>query len=216
MNSKEFSEVCQLLNMRSSGRILEYLGELELSGFVKRDYTWKLKSGQDAKLSKYRLSDNYLRFYLKYIDKCKTKIERDGFKFKALSALPGWDTIMALQFESLVLNNRPYLWKFLEINTDEIISENPFFQHKTTKQPGCQIDYMIQTRFGTLYICEIKFSKSVIGPKIIDEMQRKITSLKRPKGLSCRPVLIHAGEVHQNVIESDYFAEIIDFTRILD
>jgi AAA+ ATPase superfamily predicted ATPase len=51
---KEFTEICQSLKMDLSGRILEYLEELELAGFIKRDYTWHLKTGVDAKLSKYR------------------------------------------------------------------------------------------------------------------------------------------------------------------
>lgn len=213
---KEFTEICEALNTELSGRILEYLDELELSGFVKRDYTWHLKSGEDAKLSKYRLSDNYLRFYLKYIDKYKTKIERDSFNFKSLAALPAWDSIIALQFENLVLNNRQYIWQIMGIKSEDIISENPFFQHKTVKQPGCQIDYMIQTRFGSLYVCEIKFSKHPIGYKIIDEMQQKIAKLKRPKGFSCRPVLIHVNGIHDSVVDSGYFSDIIDFGQALD
>lgn len=208
---KAFIQICKALNLEYSGRILEYLDELELSGFIKRDYTWHIKSGEDAKLSQYRLSDNYIRFYLKYIDRYKTKIERGSFNFKSLSAMPGWDSVIALQFENLVLNNRSYIWKILGVSSEDIISENPFFQHKTTKQQGCQIDYMIQTRFGSLYVCEIKFTKHVIGYKIIQEMQRKIERLKRPKGFSCRPILIHVNGVHPTVVEKDYFAEIIDF-----
>ena len=94
--------------------------------------------------------------------------------------------------------------------------KNPIFQHKTTKQSGCQIDYMIQTRFGSLYICEIKFSKHPVGYKIIQEMQQKIEKLKRPKGLSCRSILIHVNGVHDSVVESSYFSDIIDFSKALD
>jgi AAA+ ATPase superfamily predicted ATPase len=213
--AKEFKEISQALNIDMEGRTLEYLEELMLSGFVKRDYTWHLKDGKDSKLSKFRLSDNYLRFYLKYIEPNKTKIERNTFRFKSLAVLPGWDSIMALQFENLALNNREYIWQKLAINPDDIISENPFFQHKTTVQEGCQIDYLIQTRHGSLYICEIKFSKNKITEKVIDEVQEKIKKLTLPKRLSCRPVLIHANEVEKNVIERDYFSEIIDFSKII-
>lgn len=211
--NKEFSKICAALNIGSSGRIFEYLEELELAGFVKKDYTWNIKTGEDSKLSQYRISDNYVRFYLKYIEKYKTKIQRNSFKFKTLSSLPGWDSIMALQFENFVLNNRPYLWKVLGINPEDIVSENPFFQHKTTKQRGCQIDYMVQTRFGSLYVCEVKFSKHPVPYKVIDELQDKILKLKRPKGLSCRPVLIHVGGVQEEVIDSEYFSAIIDFSE---
>lgn len=40
--------------------------------------------------------------------------------------------------------------------------------------------------------------------------------LKKPKGYSCRPVLIHVNGVHESVLEQDYFAKIIDFGEFLD
>lgn len=213
--AQESKEIAKILNIEQTGRLTEYLEELELSGFVKRDYTWKVATGHDSRLSKYRLSDNYLRFYLKYVYKYRTKIQRNAFTIKSLTTLPEWSSILGLQFENLVLNNRKYIHKALNISVEDIISENPFFQTKTTTQPGCQIDYLIQTKFGGLYVCEIKFSKNEIGSEIIQEVQQKIDRLKRPKGFSCRPVLIHVGHVSNNVIESEFFAEIIDFSEFV-
>lgn len=213
--SKEMIELCNLLNTKPTGRFSDYLEELELAGFVKRDYTWRLNTGLDTKMSKYRLSDNYMRFYLKYINKYKTKIERGSFDVKSLSSLPGWDGIMALQFENLVLNNRKIILQLLNINSDDVVSENPYFQHSTTKQKGCQIDYMVQTKSGSLYICEIKFSKNKIGCNIINEVQTKIDVLKGAKRASYRPVLIHTGGVTKDLEHSDYFVKIIDFCHIL-
>lgn len=214
--SKERNEICKILNIDPGGRISEYLLELELAGFIKRDHTWNIPSGVDSKLSKYRLSDNYLRFYLKYIDKNLSKINRNSYQLKSLTSLPEWNTIMGFQFENLVLNNRPLIHQILRISPEQIICENPFYQHKIKRLPGCQIDYMIQTKFGTLYICEIKFSKNKIEASIIQEVQKKIDSLKYPKGYSCRPVLIHVNGVHEDVIDSGFFAEIIDFGRQLE
>lgn len=212
---KSFEEIRERLG-KISGRILEYLEELSLSGFVKRDYTWRLEDGMDAKLSRFRLSDNYIRFYLKYIDKYKTKIERNSFDFKSLSALPGWQSIIALQFENLVLNNRELIWKILRIKPEDIVSENPFFQNKTIKQQGCQIDYLIQTKFDSLYVCEIKFSRHKVPHQVVGEVQSKIDRLKRPTSMSCRPVLIHVNGVDEELEESRYFSEIIDFGEMLE
>jgi hypothetical protein len=101
------------------------------------------------------------------------------------------------------------------VQADDILNENPFFQHATTKQKGCQIDYMIQTKTGTLYLCEIKFSKDRIGLEIVKEMETKIERLKRPKGVSCRAVLIHVNGITDQLEAVDYFSKIIDFGRIL-
>ena len=95
------------------------------------------------------------------------------------------------------------------------MNENPSHQRKTARQPGCQIDYLIQTKFDTLYVCEIKFSRNEIGSAIIPEIRAKIGALGRPRGMSCRPVLIHVNGVNGEVTDSDYFAHIIDMGGLL-
>ncbi len=211
----EIKDICHLLDITQAGFISECLDDLVKSGFVSRDYTWKISSGEASRLSHFRLSDNYIRFYLKYIDKALLKIDNDDFAFKSLGSLPGWETMMGLQFENLVLKNRKNIKELLNIKSEEVISDNPFFQRETSKQEGCQIDYMIQTKFGGLYICEVKFSKNPIGKDIITEVQQKLDKLSYPKGFSCRPVLIHVNGVHEDVIDSGFFAEIIDFSEQL-
>ena len=212
---KQTTEISKVCKVDITGLLSEYLEELSLCGFIKRDYTWNIKTGQDSRLSHYRLSDNYLRFYVRYIEKYKTKIDRGSYEFTTLASLPEWRTILDLQFENLVLNNRRYIQSSLNINPENIISDNPFFQRMTNTQSGCQIDYMIQTKFNTLYICEIKFSKNLIGVEVIKEIQQKIDRLKRPKGFSCRPILIHVNGVTEDLMNEGYFAGIIDFSQLL-
>lgn len=211
----EIKDICRLLDITQTGFISECLEDLVKSGFVSRDYTWKISSGDASKLSHFRLSDNYIRFYLKYIDKSRLKIEGNHFAFKSLASLSGWETMMGLQFENLVLRNRENIKEILNIKPEEVISDNPFFQRKTARNAGCQIDYMIQTKFGGLYICEAKFSKHSIGKDILPEVQQKIDKLSYPKGFSCRPILIHVNGVHEDVVDSGYFAEIINFGDFL-
>ena len=111
--------------------------------------------------------------------------------------------------------NRAFIKERLGIKSDETVSDNPFFQRKTALVPGCQIDYLIQTKFKTLYVCEIKFKKNEIGMEIIREMERKLSSLNYPKGFSYRPVLIHVNGVHEDVINSRFFSDVIDFGELL-
>ncbi len=217
--AKEQTQLQQLINKtapsKQQGRLAEYLWELEEAGFIRRDYSWNIATGADNKLSQYRLKDNYLRFYLKYIKKNLNKIKRGIFQFKSLVALPQWHSIMGFQFENLILNNRFLIHEALQIDVNEIVNANPFFQHKTSRQKGCQVDYMIQTSFNSLYVCEIKFCKDKIKSTIIDEMETKLAQLKVPRGFSCRPVLIHVNGVVDEVIESDFFADVIDITALL-
>ncbi|MFO1258822.1 MAG: ATP-binding protein [Gammaproteobacteria bacterium] len=212
---KEHNAICEAIHRERHGRISEYLKELELSGYIQRDFTWNVKTVIDSGLSQYRLSDNYVRFYLKYIDKNLSKINRQNFVAKSLTALPEWSTLMGLQFENLVLNNRKFIHSKLRIQPEDILCDNPFFQRKTNRMPGCQIDYMIQTKFNTLYICEIKFSKDKIGLSVIDSIRSKMNAIKYPKGISCRPVLIHVNGVTDDLLESDFFSAIIDMGEAL-
>lgn len=212
----ELEAISKKLEIEKSGVLSEYLNNLILSGFVKRDYTWNLKNGKVAKFSRYRVSDNYLRFYLKYIEPNKDKIERGVFETQSMITLPGWEGIMGLQFENLVLNNRKKIIEMLNINPSDIINDNPFFQNKTSRQEGCQIDYMIQTRFDTLYICEIKFSRKPISASIISEVNEKLKRLKVPKHISKRPVLIHVNGIKEEVLEQNYFSNIIDFSQLIE
>ena len=39
--------------------------------------------------------------------------------------------------------------------------------------------------------------------------------MTKPKGFSIRPVLIHVGGVTEDCLESDFFAKIIAFDRLL-
>ena len=211
---KDLSQICKELKRRIGGAYSKHLDDLVKAGFVQRDFTWNLASRQESKLSLYRLSDNYLRFYLKYIAPNRSKIEKEAFASATLNRLPGWDSMMGLQFENLVVHNRKTIWSLLHLSPEEVIMDGPFFQNSTLKQPGCQIDYMIQTRFS-LYLCEVKFSKNGIGPKIIKEMEEKRKCLKIPKFCSIRPVLIHVNGVQESVINKEYFDKVIDFGLLL-
>lgn len=213
---KDLGQICKELKKELGGSYSRHLDDLVKAGFVQRDFTWNLDSGKESKLSKYRLSDNYLRFYLKYIAPNRSKIEKGAFANTALSRFPGWESLMGLQFENLVAHNRKALWNLLNLSPDEIIMDGPFFQNPTARQAGCQIDYLIQTRFQNLYLCEVKFSRNPIGQKIINEMEEKRKRLKIPKFCSVRPVLIHVNGVEESVFDEGYFDKIVDFGQLLE
>jgi AAA+ ATPase superfamily predicted ATPase len=204
------ASILRALGVEKGGLYSEYLDELVKTGYVARDYTWNVKSGKFSKLSCYRLSDNYLRFYLRYIEPNQPSILQDR------NILPkGWAAIMGLQFENLVLNNRLAIQNILSIPQADIKVDNPYFQRGTKDHAGVQIDYMIQTRFNTLYVCEIKFCKEQIGMEIIKEMSQKLKALYLPRGYSVRPVLIHVNGVKAEVEEQEFFSHIIDFSQLL-
>ncbi len=198
---------------RADGTVSDYVEDLCSVGFVTRDYTWDLEKGKESRISLFRLSDNYIRFYLKFIEPNKEKILADTMRSLPL----GWDSIMGLQFENLILskNNRLKIYELLGIPLESIIQANPFLQTKTIRRQKCQIDFLIQTKEGSLYVCEIKYKKDEINSSVIAEVKEKVKRLKRKKYMSCRPVLIHVNGASESVKQSDYFVKIIDFGQFL-
>lgn len=211
MGPTTLEEVSQALGMKKGGTVSTYLDDLIVTGYVARDFTWNIQDSSPSTLSRYRLKDNYLRFYLKVIEPNRHKILQDETVITS-----GWDTIMGLQFENLVLNNRKGLKEHLQISSENIVMDNPYFQKKTQKHKGCQIDYMIQTKYQSLYLCEIKFSKEKIGVEVIEELQEKIDSLSPPRRFSIWPVLIHVNGVTEGVERSGFFSKIIDFGKLFE
>ncbi len=212
--SKNLDEICANLKIEKSGNISSYLHELISTGFISEDQTWNIKDNKPSTLKTFRLMDNYIRFYLKFIYPNKQKIEQFGLSAMSTTPLSGWETIMGLQFENLVINNLPKLCELLNIDTKEVEKAGPFFQKKNTKQQGCQIDLLIQTKF-TLYLCEIKFHINKTGKQVVNDVKNKIERLSYPKGYSIRPVLIHVNGVTQGVLETQAFDKIIDFSEFL-
>jgi hypothetical protein len=210
--SKEYTEIAEDIQYSSGGPLSEYLDDLITSGFLEREHTWSLQSGKEIKLIKYRIRDNFIRYYLKYILPSLRRIKKGLFKTVNPFNMPGWEGVMGLQFENLVLNNRASIWNALELRLEDIVFENPYFQTKTLKQAGCQIDYLIQTRFKNLYICEIKFSHKPISKEVIQEIKEKLKAIKSLKGFAYIPILIHMGGVTKAVKDSDFFAHILDFS----
>ena len=208
-------DISKKINVAKGKYLSELLDELTSSGFISKNSSWNLKTGKTSAISEYRLSDNYIRFYLKYIEPNLDKIIAGNFSERALSSLPGWSSIMSLQIENLVLNNRSKIKSLLNIMPDEVICDNPYLQRGGKRKRGCQIDYLIQTKFDNIYVCEIRYSRSIIKKDIIDEVDDKIKRLSIPRHTSIRPVLIYLGDVHDEVLDTNYFAKIINIEELL-
>lgn len=209
--SADLEEIAKALGIEKSGALSEYVNDLEETGYIAKDTTWNLKTKTKSNLSEFRLKDNYLRFYLKYIEPRLDEIKRDS-----ITDVPAWSSIMGLQFENLVVNNFRTLFSLLCINPAEVLFEGPYFQRMVKNHPGCQIDYLIQNKFNTLYVCEIKFSLKEITSEVIEEVQKKIDRMRLPRNFSVRPVLIHVNGISEAIVEKDYFAHIVDFSQFLE
>jgi AAA+ ATPase superfamily predicted ATPase len=207
--AKGVDEISQQIGRERGGSLSQALLELASAGFLTKDVSPKLSGGiakskgSPSRQLRYRLSDNYLRFYLKYVEPHRDQIIKGRFKSTALEQLDQWDSIMGLQFENLVMENLGAVFEQLRIPHHTVRYAGPYRQSKTQRQQGCQIDLLIQTK-RSIYLCEIKF-KCQINKSVIQEVDRKIVALKLPKNQSIRTVLIYDGQLAPSIEEDQAF-----------
>ncbi|MCX5924843.1 MAG: ATP-binding protein [Candidatus Dependentiae bacterium] len=214
--AKTLADIRHEIDFAHSGKLSQLMDHLIVAGFVKKQHLWSFKTAKPLKQSLYRICDPYMRFYLKIIEPLRATIDVGSFDDPPLSQLPGFDAHMGLQFEYLLLQNRPLLLKFLGISTSDVVCDGPYRQTKTASSQGCQIDYLVQTKTNNLFVCEFKFKRRELGVDIIDSMKNKISALKVPKGYAAVPVLFHSGGASSAVETNGYFYRVIDIADFLD
>jgi AAA+ ATPase superfamily predicted ATPase len=195
--------------------LTEAIHILELSGFLSRDFYFQ-PSGKTSKLSHLRIKDNYLRFYLKFIEPKKKPILKGGKVITSFMDLKGWTSIMGLQFENIVLQNKDLILKNLAIENSQLISAAPYVQRKKSTNKGtCQIDLLIHTNLDVFYLCEIKCRKE-IDSSVIEEVKRKTSVLQLPRRSSLKTVFIYEGEMSNKTLDliTEYFYQVIPFEKL--
>lgn len=211
------AELAGRLSLERSGRISSVLRELKEGGFLSDDPGLNPATGAAMRVGRYRLRDNYTRFYLKYVAPRKGQIESGTFRFASLGALPGWNAVMGLQFENLVVNNAMSLLPFLHLGNSIVESSAPYRNvRKSDGGPaaGCQVDLLIQTPM-TAYVVEIK-RKRLIDESVIGEVRSRLRRLPLRKGMTARPVLVYDGELEPSVEGTGFFDALIPASRLLD
>ena len=165
--------------------------------------------------SVYRLADNYSRFYLRYVEPVKTVIDRNAFAFSSLDELDGWDAVLGLQFENLVLSNLGVLAGMMGLGRAQIVSAAPYRRpaSRDGRRKGVQIDLLVQTR-KSVYVVEIK-RKRHIGESIESEVAEKVARLRHMPGSSIRTALVYEGELAPVVRGNGYFDAIVSAADLI-
>lgn len=214
--TKTAAEITKELKLEKGGRVSNTLALLKEAGLVAADACPNPETGKMPREIRYRLCDNYTRFYLKYIEPLKVIIDEGAFDFASLDTLEGIDAVFGLAFENLVVNNFRELLGALNLDGALITAAAPYFRRPTKGKPGrpgCQIDLLIQTR-RTICIIEIKRRRE-IGREVIAEVDTKLRAIARPPGVSARTALVYAGHLAPIVAADGYFDALVPFHTLL-
>ncbi len=212
--SKSVSNISRDLGNKRGGSLSLRLRELEQARFIARDVSFDPSTGANrSRMIRYRLSDNYLRFYLKYIVPNQAQIEKKLYKYTSLESMQAWNSLIGLQFENLVLNNVDVLLAHMGLSNTAIINAGSFFQAQTKNHKSCQIDLMLRSK-ESLYLFEVKFRNRITGT-VVKELHEKVARLKLPRSVSVRYGLIYQGNLDASLKNSDAIDFCIPFERLL-
>ena len=213
---KSCAEVEKTLGIGKGGDVSKAMSILEESGFVSPECARNPETGADVRERRYRLRDNYARFYLKYIEPQKSVIDEGAFMFSSLRELEGLDAVMGLAFENLVINNYRELLAHIHLDGSLVMSAGPY-RRKGTKgkngRRGCQVDLLIQTR-RALYFVEVK-RQGEIGREVIDQVDDQVRAITRPRGVSAKTALVYDGHLSPVAAADGYFDAIVPFKNLL-
>lgn len=211
--SLSVAEIAKAMRKTPNGKLSKVLKDLEYAGFVAKDSGLNPRTGEPMRMERYRIRDNYTRFYLRYVHPRRQAIAKGLFKFSSLEQLKGWDTMLGLQFENMVLNHVEDLLPRLGLERSLVLSASPYLCPAGKGGRGCQIDLLILTE-RTALVVEIKRRRE-IGHGVVDEVKAKVDALHAPRGLSVRTALVYDGDLSPAVEAGRYFDFVIDAKTLL-
>lgn len=207
------SEFATEVSRTASGLLSRTLKELCLAGFAGKEAGLNPMTGEPLRQERYRIRDNYMRFYLKYIRPNRVGIEQGLFRLASLEQLPDWEGLLGLQFENLVLNHCAEFLPLLGLDRSLVLSAAPY-RRMDARGKGVQIDLLIQTKRMVLVV-EIKRRRR-ISAGVVDEVREKVRRLRVPSDKSVRTALVYVGELAKTVEAEHYFDFVVDAAKLFE
>lgn len=143
------SEIIDVCNFKTGGTVTKILNELEESSFI----TEYVPFGKTMKESIFKLTDEYSLFYLKFIEKSKSK---GAGTWQTKSTGQSWKTWCGYAFENICLKHISQIKKALGITG--VYTEQSIWRYTPkADETGVQIDLLIDRQDNCINICELKF-----------------------------------------------------------
>lgn len=189
-------ELLDKSKLLSGGDFSLKLSELTESGFVS-EYSY---IGNKKQLSLYRLSDEYSKFYLKFIEPNRENGAGTWQRLQTGQSFASWS---GFSFETVCLKHISQIKKALRI--DAIYS-----QSSSWFNPNAQIDLLIDRADNVMNVCEMKFYNSpfVITKKYYLELKNKVSELQ--KELATRKNIFLILVTTFGIKENEYSRELVE------
>jgi len=166
------SEIIEVNKLTSGGAITKLLEELSESGFIMSHTPFNKTSKENI----YKLSDEYSRFYLKFMEGNKASGQGTWIK---QSGSASWKSWSGSAFEGICLKHTSQIKKALGISG--VYTEESAWRYPGGNgENGTQIDLVIDRQDFCINICEAKFSATdfIIDKKYASELRDKLNIFK--------------------------------------
>jgi uncharacterized protein len=207
------NELIKICKLQSGGSTTSLLDDLTESGFI----TPSIPFGKISKDSIYKLTDEYTRFYIKFIEPNKAGGRGTWAK---LSNTQSWKSWSGLAFETICQKHAGAIKMALGISG--IYSATTTWKGKSTAgNKAVQIDLLITRQDNCINICEMKFYAApfTLEKKYAGEIQQKIQQFKQQTKttkqlfltmVSCFGIeqnIYSTGLVHYSITANDLFLQ---------
>lgn len=206
--SLSFKEISEHLGISSGGGLKSYLDNLELAGIITGYIPFGLNA--KSKFKKYRIVDEYMAFYHKFIEPHAKLINNSKLSFSQIEkSLEIW---FGFAFERFIQKHAIAVAHEMGFG-DEVLDWGSWHQKHTAE--NCQIDLVFKRSDKVIVLCEVKYLNEKVGFEIIADIERKKKLLKIPRGYTLETALITVNGVEQRLAAQDYFTYILDIANIL-
>ena len=207
---RSLREISLHLKMASGGGFKSYLENLETALFITSYVPYNRK--ETSKLKTYKLTDEYLRFYFKYIEPNHKLIAGNPNRNLFTQLIkPVWNAWLGFAFENFCLKNAGYLAEIMGFS-DYVVQWGPYFQRG---DDAFQIDLIYLRSDQVITLCEIKYSHDQIPVAIVAEVEKKCQLIQLPRGYTLKRALIsrfgpdkalkQLNYFHHSIQASDFF-----------
>lgn len=202
-------DIEQHLQVKGGGNLTNVLRDLDMCGFIERYQPYQVE--HHSHLIRYCISDNYLRFYFKFISPLLKRIHEGDYHQFPLHALnkESYQKWLGFSFERFCRKHSQKIATILGFSAVRYKS-GVFFNRATIKeQAGYQVDLIFDRADHVLTICEIKYTQSKTGTDVIEEFEKKLRQIPDLGRKTIEKVLISASGATDALLDRVYFDRII-------
>ncbi len=202
--AKNLKELSDTLNVPSGGGMSDYLENLSLAGFIRAELPFLSKPR--SKIRKYRIADEYLMFFGKFLHKNQRIIDDgNGVALFRNKISKMWEPWLGLSFESFCTSNALVLAAAMGFR-EQVLNYGSMFSRA---KGGYQIDLLFERSDMVITLCEIKYHNKPIDLEIIPEVLKKAQAWKVPRGFTLEFALISPQGATDSLLRSEFFHHIV-------